>query len=215
MPAKRARTRGRQGRGSAVCGVDVEPEAVLSGEIGDAADGVDGAGRGRAGAGDYAEGQKAGGAVGGDQGFEVGEVESGSGRRSAHGGRWPRRGRAWRRPSRSRNGPPRKHRRIMAPAAWTPSRTTLTGALAERAAASAAKFAIDPPLVKSPTESFGKPRISFSQLMATCSTSAAAGPERQAVTLTLRADSTMLPMAVTGVPGRPHSRTCAGAGCGG
>ena len=47
------------------------------------------------------------------------------------------------------------YRHIRLPAAATPSRTTLAGAFALRAAASAAKLAIEPPLVNRPTASAG------------------------------------------------------------
>ena len=90
---------------------------------------------------------------------------------------------------------------MLLPAAATPWRTTLTGAMALRAAASAAKLAIDPPLTNRPAAAAGYPSISFSQSMARCSRSVPDGADRQHVTLMFSAAATRAPMADTGVPG--------------
>jgi len=83
----------------------------------------------------------------------------------------------------------------------TPSRITLPGAFALRAAANAEKFAMDPPLVNSPSASGASPSISFSQLIVMCSNSVPAGADRQHVRFAFTASFSMLPSVVTAVPG--------------
>src|SRR5439155_27195535 len=70
-----------------------------------------------------------------------------------------------------------------------------------RAAASAAIFAIDPPLTKSPAASRSKPMICLIQSMVSRSISTAAGAERQAVRFAFSVDESRSAKAAMAVPG--------------
>src|SRR3954451_3810666 len=71
---------------------------------------------------------------------------------------------------------------------------------------------MDPPLTRSPIDSFGYPTISLIHATVNSSNSVAAGPDRQHVTFTFMAAAIMLAAVATGAPGEdtyPKNRGCA------
>src|SRR5678816_323087 len=70
-----------------------------------------------------------------------------------------------------------------------------------RAAASAAKFAIDPPLTKSPPAPGSNPRICRIQSIVSRSSSTGAGAERHAVRFAFKVEASRSAKAASGVPG--------------
>ena len=70
-----------------------------------------------------------------------------------------------------------------------------------RAAASAARLAIDPPLTKRPPASAWNPRIWRTQSIVTRSSSTGAGAERQIVRLAFKVEASRSANAPIGVPG--------------